>query len=107
MANNTLDHLLEIEASAAAMVNSAQEEADKRVRENEEKNRITFEERYKSEIQTREESLVKKRIKIEEQYQKALDDYRREVFSIIVDEEKFSVLFNRYLESGYPGSYER
>jgi len=100
MANTTLEHLLEIEAQAAAMVNDAQEEADRRVRENEEKNRLTFEERYKAEIQSREESLVDKRKKIQEHYKKTLDDYSAEVSCINVDEKKFSVLFNKYLESG-------
>jgi len=99
MANNTLEHLLEVEASAAAMVNDAQQEADRRMRENEEKNRITFEERFKAEIHAREESLKLKKEETKIKYQKALDDYRGEISGLNVDEKKFSVLFNSYLEN--------
>ena len=99
MANNTLEHLLEVEASASAMVNDAHLEADRRVRENDEKNRIAYEERYKSEIHAREESLKIKKEETKIKYQKALDDYRREISGVNVDEKRFSVLFNSYLES--------
>jgi len=101
MANNTLDHLLEVEASAAAMVNDAQEEADRRIRENEEKNRVTYEERFKAEIHQREELLKKKKEETNEKYKKALDDYLSEISNLNADEKKFSLLFNRYLDNSY------
>jgi len=99
MVRNTLDHLLEVEADAAAMVNAAQEEADRRVHENEERNRLEFEERFKAEIHAREESLKIKKEETKIKYQKALDAYKDEISNINVDEKKFSALFNEYLEN--------
>jgi len=95
---NTLDHLLQIEAQAAALVNDAQTEADRRIHENEEKNRAAYEEHFKAEIQTRETSLKKEKEKIREQYNKAIEDYRKEVSAINVNTGNFSALLNDYLK---------
>ena len=94
---NTLDHLLKIEAEAAALLSGAQEEADRRIHENEEKNREIFEERYKAEAQTRESSLKKEIERLKEQYQKEIEDYRRQISGIDVDTRRFSDLFNEFL----------
>jgi len=97
---NTLEHLLEIETSAAALVNDAQEEADRRIRENEEKNRITFEERLKNESKARQVMFEKDKELIKENYQKDLDEYRREISNIDVNEQEFSDLLNNYINKG-------
>jgi len=94
---NTLDHLLKIEAEAAALVNDAQAEADKRIHENEEKMRTSFEERFRLEAQARELSLNNEKNKLKEQYQNAIDEYRKEISSINVDVERFTSLFNKYI----------
>ncbi|MCL2759550.1 MAG: hypothetical protein FWD22_05000 [Treponema sp.] len=100
MGNTTLEHLLEVEAEASAMVENAQKEADKRIRENEEKNRKAYEDRLKIELQKCELTLKEEKEKIKELYQKTLDEYRREIFGIKPDEQGFSALLNEYLKKG-------
>jgi len=94
---DTLDHLLKIEAEASALVNDAQQEADRRTHENEEKNRVVFEEHFRVEVQMLESTLKKEREKVRKQYQQALDEYRQEISGIKVNVEKFSALLNEYL----------
>jgi len=95
---NTLDHLLQIEAKAAALVNDAQAEADRRIHESEEKNRAAYEERFRAEVQAKETSLKKEKEKIKAQYDKELEDYRNEISGIDVNVGKFSALLNDYLK---------
>jgi vacuolar-type H+-ATPase subunit H len=94
---NTLDHLLKIEAEAAALVNDAQTEADRRIRENEEKNRAAHEERFKVEVKAREEALTKEEEEFRKQYRDALEKYRGEISGVNVDVPRFSALFNEFL----------
>jgi len=95
--DNTLEHLLKIEAEAAALVNDAQAEADRRVHENEEINRKNYEERFRVEAQKHEDVLRKEKEKIKEQYQQMLEEYRNGISNAKTDVEKFSELFNRYV----------
>jgi len=95
--DNTLEHLLKIEAEAAALVNGAQAEADRRIHENEEKNRKIYEERFKVEAQKRESVLRKEKEKLKEQYQQMLEEYRNGISAAKTDAEKFSALFDRYV----------
>jgi len=82
------------------MVESAQIEADRRIRENEEKNRMAFEERFKIEKQKCELDLEKQKALIKEQYEKALDDYRQEISGVKQNNQEFSALLNDYLYKG-------
>jgi vacuolar-type H+-ATPase subunit H len=95
--DKTLEHLLKIEAEAAALVNDAQAEADRRIHENDEKSRSAFEERYRVEAELRESSLKKEKDKLKKQYQQSIDDYREEISGINADMERFSALFNSYI----------
>jgi len=95
--DNTLEHLLKIEAEASALVKDAQAEADRRIHENEEKNRKIYEERFKVEAQKRELALRKEKEKLKEQYQQMLEDYRNGISTAKTDVEKFSALFNKYV----------
>ena len=88
---------MQIEAQAAALVNDAQAEADRRIHENEEKNRAAYEERFMVEAQALEASLKKEKEKIRDQYQSALDEYRRKISSVKINEDKFSALLNDYI----------
>ncbi|MCL2443404.1 MAG: hypothetical protein FWD13_08085 [Treponema sp.] len=94
---NTLDHLLEIEAEAAALVNDAQTEADRRIRENENKNQASYDERIKAEISIQQTRLEKERDIIKIEYQKALDDYKEEISNLNIDTLRFTSLVNQYL----------
>jgi vacuolar-type H+-ATPase subunit H len=95
---NTLDHLLQIEAKAAALVNDAQAEADTRIHESEEKNRAAYEERFRAEAQSLEASLRNEKERIREQYNKAIEDYRKEVSGVSINADGFSALLNDYLK---------
>jgi vacuolar-type H+-ATPase subunit H len=94
---NTLDHLLKIEAEAAALINDAQAEADRRIHDNDEKIRAAHEEHFRVEAHKREEALNAEKVKLKEQYQNAIDEYRKEVSCINVDVERFTSLFNKYI----------
>jgi len=98
--NNALEHLLKIEAEAAALVNDAQEEAQKRIHENEEKNRSSYEERYKSEIEKRKIMLEDDKLKTKEIYQKELDSYKDDISRVTVNQQRFSNLMNKLIEEG-------
>jgi F0F1-type ATP synthase membrane subunit b/b' len=94
---NTLNHLLKVEAEAAALVKDAQAEADRRIHENEEKNRAAYEERFKAEAQMRELSLKKEKDRLRKQYQTALEEYRKEISGVNVDVQRFSNLLNEFI----------
>jgi len=95
--SNTLDHLLDIEAKASAMVKDAQEEAEKRIHENEIKNQTAYEERFKVEAQKLEDSLIKEKEKLRTQYKQTLDEYRNEISNININVDRFSSLLNKYI----------
>jgi len=97
MVKNTLEHLLGIEAEAAALVNDAEKEAERRIRENDEKNRVTYDERLKAETQRREAQLETEVNQLKKEYQQTLDNYRDEISRINVNQQEFSVLLNTYL----------
>ena len=94
---NTLNHLLKIEAEAAALVNGAQAEADRRIHENEAKNRNAYEEHFKIEAEKRETSLINEKDRLKEQYQKTLDEYKEEIAKVNVNVDGFTSLFNKFL----------
>jgi len=95
--SNTLDHLLEIEAKASALVNDAQEEAEKRIHENEINNQTAYEERFKAEALKLEDALIKEKERLRTQYKQALEDYRGEISNINVNVDRFSSLLNKYI----------
>jgi vacuolar-type H+-ATPase subunit H len=95
--SGTLEHLLKVEAEAAALVAEAQAEADRRLHDAEEKNRSSYEERYKAEVQKLEAFQKQEEEKCRQQYAKEIEDYKKELSSVTVDENKFFTLFNEYL----------
>jgi len=97
MPKNVLDHLLKVEAEAAALVTDAQNEADRRIHDNEEKNRAVFEERLKEETHKQETSLKKEKEEINARYQTALDNFHEEIKSVNACEPRFCALLNEYL----------
>ena len=95
--DEALGHLLKIEAEAAALVNDAQAEADRRIAESEKQNRAVYEERYQTEIERLETEFQKEKEKVKEQYQKELEAYREELSGLGTDMDHFSALFNELL----------
>jgi len=96
---NTLDYLLQIETKAAAMVNDAQAEADRRIHESEGKNHAAFEERFRAEAQRLEASFQESRENTKRQYLKALEEYQKEISGVNVYAENFCALLNEYLDA--------
>jgi predicted component of viral defense system (DUF524 family) len=95
--DEALEHLLKIEAEAAALVNGAQAEADRRIAESEKQNRAVYEERYRIELEKLETEFQKEKEKVKEQYQKELEAFREELSGLSTNMDRFSVFFNKLL----------
>ncbi|MDR1899319.1 MAG: hypothetical protein LBQ55_04865 [Treponema sp.] len=99
-AQELLGHLLKIEAEAAALVDDAQAEADRRVAEGERRNRARYEERYSQEAAAREAEYTKEIAAVRENYKKELDAYRDSLAAVKTDTESFSALMDTQLNRG-------
>jgi len=73
---NILQHLLDLEKQAAALVDEAQAEADRRMSEGEKKYRIRCDEFYTRELEALEKSYAENNTAVKESYQKQLEEYR-------------------------------
>ncbi|MDR1971675.1 MAG: hypothetical protein LBQ46_07115 [Treponema sp.] len=96
---NVLGHLLKIEADAAAMVDDAQAEADRRVAESEKLNRARYDEEYGREAAELDRAFDEEIIRIRADYQAQLEAYRKTLDSISVDQGRFSALMDKFLAS--------
>ena len=92
--NEVLDHLLKIEAEAAALVNEAQAEADKRITEAEKQNRTAYDKRFIEENQRLEKGFLQSKELAREQFNKELETYKEKISSIPVDNDRFSSLLD-------------
>ena len=95
MDNDVLGHLLKIESEAAALVNNAQAEADKRVAEAEKKNRAEYDDRYREETGRLESAFQKSKELAQRQYREELEAYNQKISSIGADMDSFSVLLDK------------
>lgn len=95
-----LGHLLKIEAEAAALVNDAQAEADRRVAEGEKQNRADYEERYHAGAGRLEAELQKEKEQVKDQYQKELAAYREKLNAINADMGRFAASLEGFLSGG-------
>ncbi|MDR0494136.1 MAG: hypothetical protein LBG95_00700 [Treponema sp.] len=93
--NEILGHLLKIESEAAALVEDAQEEADKRLLEADRQNHSAYEERYRKENERLENELSAKKDEARRRYQAELESYIAEISSVPVDNKRFSALLDR------------
>jgi len=100
-ANNpgVLDHLLTIEAEAAALVKDAQTEADKKITEAEKQNRAAFELRYQEKAAEQEGEFQRELQKARERCQTELSDYGKKMESVTPDITHFTAV----LESLFSG----
>ena len=92
-----LQHLLSVEAEAAALVDDAQAEADRRISGGEKNNRIRYDEVYTGEARTLESNLVKSIADKKENYRNQLKLYREELKAQAVDMRAFSALAGKIL----------
>jgi regulator of protease activity HflC (stomatin/prohibitin superfamily) len=94
---DVLGHLLKIEAEAAALVNEAQAEAERRIADGEKQNRGAYEERFRAETAEQETEYQKAREQVKARYQKELEAYREKLDANNADMKQFSVLLNTLL----------
>ena len=92
--NEVLDHLLKIEAEAAALVKEAQAEADRRVTEAEKQNRAAYDKRFLEENQRLEKGFLQSKELARQDYQKELETYKEKISSIHVNNDRFSNLLD-------------
>jgi vacuolar-type H+-ATPase subunit H len=92
-----LQHLLEIEGKAATLVDGAQAEADRRIKEAEEQNRLAFDEAYQKLTVELEEEYKKSIDAVKAEYEKNLDEYRAGLENMPKNQEEFSALLRSFL----------
>ena len=96
--DEVLGHLLEIEAEAAALVDDAQAEADRRIMEAEKQNRSAYEARYREESKRLDTVLQKTRESAQQRYQEEIEAYKEKNALIDADIDRFSALLNSFIE---------
>ena len=94
---DALGRLLKIEAEAAALVNDAQAEADRRAAEGERQSRDASEERYRAEAEALEREYQNEKEHVKNQYQNELAAYREKLSAIRGDMDRFSALLDRLI----------
>jgi vacuolar-type H+-ATPase subunit H len=95
--HEVLQHLLELENEAAALVNDAQAEADRRVSDGEKQNRARFDEAYANIVKTLEASYVEELAAARDNYRKQLEAYRETLEAVPLDMPAFSSLAEKFL----------
>ena len=93
-----LQHLLELEAKADALVNDAQAEADRRIALEEKQCRARYDEAYLSEVKALEESLQQSIAAEREEYKNKLKVFRESLAERSIDMEAFSALAEEHLD---------
>ena len=94
---NVLKHLLNLETEAAALVDDAQAEADRRLSESEKQCRLIHDQDYSAEAERLEAAYLEEVEKVREEYQKQLDLYRDELMAKPVNRAAFSALAGQFM----------
>jgi vacuolar-type H+-ATPase subunit H len=95
-----LQHLLQLETEAAALVDDAQAESDRRLAEGEKRNRKRYDERYSQEMASIDEEYTKKRSEVEVVHQQELERYRESLNALPVYMDRFFALVASLLPLG-------
>ncbi|MDR0561759.1 MAG: hypothetical protein LBG73_03640 [Spirochaetaceae bacterium] len=94
---DVLHHLLQVEADAAALVDEAQVEADKRILESEKLNRAAYEEQYNRKIAELEATYEKEIAAIKDDHKEQLNAYRQSLDALTIQTDSFSNLVKSLL----------
>jgi 4-alpha-glucanotransferase len=94
---NVLRHLLDLETKAAALVDDAQAEADRRVAEGEKLSRARYDEVYSAEVAALEAAYTAEIAAVKADYQQQLDAYREGLKAMPSDQAAFSALAEQFL----------
>ena len=92
-----LQHLLNLENEAAALVDDAQAEADRRVSEGEKQNRSYYDETYAREVEALEADYIKKIEAVKEGYRTLLEEYGNTLRTMPSHHDAFSSLAEVFL----------
>ena len=92
-----LQHLLDLERQAAALVGDAQEEAARRMSEGEKQNRLHSEEFYARELEVLEKAYIGNNNAVKESYRKQLDEYRESLNTQTANLKAFCNLAEKFL----------
>ena len=95
--HEVLQHLLNLEAEAAALVNDAQAEADRRISEGEKLNRSRYDGIYAKEAAALEARFALDLAVFKENYEKQLEEYRESLITQPRDAAAFSSLAEKFL----------
>ncbi|MDR1301515.1 MAG: hypothetical protein LBK43_03480 [Treponema sp.] len=95
-----LQHLLQLETEAAALVDDAQAESDRRLAEGEKRNRKQYDEQYNLEMASIDKEYTQKHSEVEAAYQQELDRYRENLNALPVYMERFFALVTTLLPLG-------
>ena len=95
--HDVLQHLLNLDAKAAALVNDAQAEADRRIAEGEKQNRVRYDEIYTREAEALEASFTRNIAEVKEDYRKQLDLYREHLVTMPQNISAFSSLAEKLM----------
>ena len=94
---DVLQHLLDLEADAADLVDHAKAEADRRLSEAEKVCRANYDEAYSAETVKLEAEYAKETAAIKEEYKKRLEEYKESLRSRATDKAAFSALVKQLL----------
>jgi vacuolar-type H+-ATPase subunit H len=95
--SDVLQHLLEIETQASALVDDAQAEADRRIKLAEEHSRSSYDKQYQNLSKKLEEEYRKQEAAIKAEYQNSLEEYRRSLDAMTMNGAGFSALASSLL----------
>jgi len=95
--HEVLRHLLDLDKEAAALIDDAQAEADRRISEGEKQNRAKYDEAYAREMDALEKSYAEKIAAINKDYSNQLDEYREKLKALSPDTKTFSSLAGEFL----------
>jgi len=95
--HEVLEHLLNLEAEAAALVNDARTEADRSISEVEKQNRSRYDDIYAKEVAALEEKFAQDLTAFKDNYRKQLEEYRDSLKAQPQNMAAFSSLAEKYL----------
>ncbi len=94
---DAINHLLEVEKKASALINDAMIESEKRLSDARIKYNTQYKSRYDELVSGLESDFQKKHAEIEAKYQKEMDDYKADIESKPLDKESFDNLLDKLL----------
>ncbi|MDR2516635.1 MAG: hypothetical protein LBC88_04545 [Spirochaetaceae bacterium] len=92
----TLNHLLEVEAEAQALVNGAEDEAAVRITQAEKRNRAQYDERFAARSAELEAAYERETALIHEAFRKELLEYQAGLESLPRDQDAFNAAVERF-----------